>query len=45
MIKCEFFAYEVSSKELRDLKKTFLETYDGNRDGRIEIREVRTLTK
>jgi hypothetical protein len=37
-----FSMNQVSGKDLLELKKNFLETYDDNRDGRIEIREAST---
>ena len=32
---------EVSGEALKDLKECFLDAYDDNKDGKIEIREVR----
>ena len=31
---------QVSDKELKELKESFMEAYDDNKDGKIEIREV-----
>ena len=31
---------KVSDKDLAELKKSFMEAYDDNKDGKIEIREV-----
>jgi Ca2+-binding EF-hand superfamily protein len=34
---------QVSDKELAELKTNFMEAYDDNKDGKIEIREVISL--
>ncbi len=35
---------QVSPKELAELKTNFMELYDDNKDGKIEIREVSSYT-
>ena len=32
---------QVSAKDLAELKANFMEAYDDNKDGKIEIREVK----